>query len=114
MKKELIPLILNHQEIPIVYWHVSSASVIILHGQHQQHITWIQFDGVTDFSCPLAEDSWERKQIQPYEKAIYNKNGKAVASYQPTNRHLTVWHDRKTTIIHIPENTGMTWENIER
>ena len=114
MKKDIIPLILNNQELPIVYWHTATASVIILHGQRQQLVTIAKFDGVTDFSCPRTEDIWERKQLQSHEKVLYNSNGQPVASYQPVGRRLSIWHDRKTTIIHIPENTGMTYENIVR
>ena len=111
MKSNLIPLILNKQDIPVVLWSMDTATVVILHGTRQQLVTQIMFDGVERFSCPRTATCPERKQIRQYEQPIYNRNGKPVATYNRHNGHLTVWHEGHTTIIFLPAHTGMRWEN---
>lgn len=107
----MIPLIFNTHELPIAYWCPELTSIFILHGLYSQLVTKIIFDGVKDFSCPQTEDAQNRKTIRDYETPIYNENGKIVATYNRKNRKLTVWHDRITTVVSLPEHTGMHWEN---
>ena len=112
MNTNLIPLIYGKHEIPIVLWDAPSASMFILHGQKQQLVTKVIFDGMKAFSCLRTVECKERKCFFGHEQPIYNRNGKTVATYNAHNRLLTVWHEGKTTIIFLPPHTGMRWKNV--
>ena len=107
----MIPLVYNAQGLPLVKWDSGTATIIICHGQRGQYPVKVHFDGVKDFSYPRAEDCFERKAFMPYETKIYTRTGKIAATYQQNRCRLTILHDRISTVVFLPQHTGMRYEN---
>ena len=104
----MIPLILDAVGLPLVSWRMGwMPSIVIQHGQRKQHSTEIIFGGVDDISCPEFINLPKREPPSKYDRRIYNGNGKTVATYNYIYQTLTVWHDGVSSVIILPEHTGI-------